>query len=88
MDPEVYLEPKKFNPARWDVSMAIFLTHVCTIIQKSEFLIHYTVKWIQGYTPKAGTFIPFGAGTRLCPGNDLAKMEISIFLHYFLLGYQ
>ncbi|XXG66589.1 hypothetical protein AAC387_Pa06g0132 [Persea americana] len=59
MDPEVYLEPKKFNPARWD-----------------------------GYTPKAGTFIPFGAGNRLCPGNDLAKMEISIFLHYFLLGYQ
>ena len=32
MDPEVYLEPKKFNPARWDVSMAIFLTHVCTIM--------------------------------------------------------
>lgn len=51
-------------------------------------LMHYMGKWIQGYTPKAGTFIPFGAGNRLCPGNDLAKMEISIFLHYFLLGYQ
>ncbi|XP_074263117.1 ent-kaurenoic acid oxidase 1-like [Silene latifolia] len=38
--------------------------------------------------PKAGTFLPFGAGTRLCPGNDLAKLEISIFLHYFLLGYK
>ncbi|XP_058085828.1 ent-kaurenoic acid oxidase 2-like [Magnolia sinica] len=59
MDPEVYPDPKEFNPDRWDV-----------------------------YTPKAGAFIPFGAGSRLCPGNDLAKMEISIFLHYFLLGYQ
>ncbi|XP_077237127.1 ent-kaurenoic acid oxidase 1-like [Tasmannia lanceolata] len=40
------------------------------------------------YMPKAGSFIPFGGGSRLCPGNDLAKMEISIFLHYFLLSYQ
>ncbi|GAB2260557.1 hypothetical protein Droror1_Dr00011412 [Drosera rotundifolia] len=40
------------------------------------------------YTPKVGTYYPFGAGSRLCPGNDLAKLEISIFLHYFLLDYR
>ncbi|KAI8023771.1 Cytochrome P450 88A1 [Camellia lanceoleosa] len=40
-----------------------------------------------GITPKARTFLPFGAGSRLCPGNDLAKLEIAIFLHYFLLDY-
>ncbi|KAK1401425.1 Ent-kaurenoic acid oxidase [Heracleum sosnowskyi] len=40
------------------------------------------------FTPKAGAFIPFGAGTRLCPGNDLAKLEISVFLHHFLLNYE
>ncbi|KAL5980566.1 Ent-kaurenoic acid oxidase 2 [Asimina triloba] len=44
-------------------------------------------RW-NGYIPRMGSFIPFGAGSRLCPGNDLAKMEISVFLHYFLLGYQ
>ncbi|XP_040995111.1 ent-kaurenoic acid oxidase 1-like [Juglans microcarpa x Juglans regia] len=44
-------------------------------------------RW-ENYTPKAGTFLPFGAGSRLCPGNDLAKLEISIFLHHFLLHYQ
>jgi hypothetical protein len=43
---------------------------------------------VQGFTPKAGTFLPFGAGSRLCPGNDLAKLEISIFLHYFLLNHR
>ncbi|KAL2341597.1 hypothetical protein Fmac_009537 [Flemingia macrophylla] len=37
---------------------------------------------------KAGEFLPFGAGTRLCHGNDLAKLEISVFLHYFLLNYE
>lgn len=40
------------------------------------------------YTPKANTFLPFGAGSRLCPGNDLAKLEICIFLHHFLLDYK
>ncbi|RVX02283.1 Ent-kaurenoic acid oxidase 1 [Vitis vinifera] len=44
-------------------------------------------RW-DNFTPKAGTFLPFGAGSRLCPGNDLAKLEISIFLHYFLLNYR
>nr|QNN89160.1 cytochrome P450 [Achyranthes bidentata] len=38
--------------------------------------------------PRAGTFLPFGSGSRLCPGNDLAKLEIAIFLHYFLLNYR
>lgn len=59
MDPEVYPDPKKFNPSRWE-----------------------------GPPPRAGTFLPFGLGARLCPGNDLAKLEISIFLHHFLLGYK
>ncbi|XP_022875786.1 ent-kaurenoic acid oxidase 2-like [Olea europaea var. sylvestris] len=58
-DWETFVEPKKFDPSRWD-----------------------------GFTPKAGSFLPFGGGSRLCPGNDLAKLEIAIFLHYFLLGYK
>lgn len=44
--------------------------------------------FVQGYIPKAGTFLPFGLGSHLCPGNDLAKLEISIFLHHFLLKYR
>ncbi|XP_017972617.1 PREDICTED: ent-kaurenoic acid oxidase 2 [Theobroma cacao] len=44
-------------------------------------------RW-ENHTPKAGSFLPFGAGSRICPGADLAKLEISIFLHYFLLNYK
>ncbi|KAL4367809.1 hypothetical protein GQ457_05G031410 [Hibiscus cannabinus] len=59
LDPEIYPNPKAFDPDRWN-----------------------------DYNAKAGTFLPFGAGSRLCPGNDLAKLEISIFLHHFLLNYK
>ncbi|KAF7803944.1 ent-kaurenoic acid oxidase 2 [Senna tora] len=59
LDPEIYPNPKEFNPFRWNNS-----------------------------THKAGEFLPFGAGSRLCPGNDLAKMEVTVFLHHFLLNYQ
>ncbi|KAJ4710289.1 Cytochrome P450 family ent-kaurenoic acid oxidase [Melia azedarach] len=59
LDPEIYSNPKEFNPSRWD-----------------------------NFTPKAGSFLPFGGGSRLCPGNDLAKLEIAIFLHHFLLNYR
>ncbi|KAB2070638.1 hypothetical protein ES319_A08G168600v1 [Gossypium barbadense] len=37
---------------------------------------------------KGGSFFPFGSGSKTCPGADLAKLEISIFLHYFLLNYK
>ncbi|CAI0418991.1 unnamed protein product, partial [Linum tenue] len=59
LDPEVYPNPRAFDPSRWD-----------------------------NMTPKAGTFLPFGAGSHMCPGNDLAKIEIAAFLHYFLVGYE
>ncbi|KAI4327252.1 hypothetical protein L6164_019736 [Bauhinia variegata] len=40
------------------------------------------------YKVKTGSFLPFGIGCRLCPGSDLAKLEITIFLHYFLRNYK
>ncbi|KAB2070641.1 hypothetical protein ES319_A08G168800v1 [Gossypium barbadense] len=45
-------------------------------------------KALKNHQPRAGSFLPFGAGSRICPGADLAKLEISIFLHYFLLNYE
>ncbi|XP_040998199.1 beta-amyrin 11-oxidase-like [Juglans microcarpa x Juglans regia] len=60
MDPELYENPKQFDPSRWD----------------------------NNYKPKAGTFLPFGAGGRVCPGSDLARIEISVFLHCYLLNYR
>ncbi|KAK8623680.1 hypothetical protein V6N13_065043 [Hibiscus sabdariffa] len=44
-------------------------------------------RW-ENHRLKGRAFFPFGAGSRTCPGADLAKLEISIFLHYFLLHYE
>lgn len=59
MDPEIYTNPKEYDPSRWE-----------------------------NYKAKAGSFNPFGLGSRLCPGSDLAKLEITIYLHHFLLNYR
>ncbi|GLJ22337.1 hypothetical protein SUGI_0420520 [Cryptomeria japonica] len=44
-------------------------------------------RW-ENFVPKPGMFVPFGLGSRLCPGSDLAKMEICVFIHCMLLQYE
>ncbi|XP_062185038.1 cytochrome P450 724B1 [Phragmites australis] len=33
-------------------------------------------------------FTPFGGGSRLCPGSELAKVEAAFFLHHLVLNYR
>ncbi|XP_058075877.1 abietadienol/abietadienal oxidase [Magnolia sinica] len=33
-------------------------------------------------------FAPFGGGARFCPGAELARLQIAIFLHYFVTTYR
>ncbi|XP_060211153.1 beta-amyrin 11-oxidase-like [Lycium barbarum] len=40
------------------------------------------------FETKPNSFIPFGIGLRLCPGSNLVRLEVSVFLHYFLLNYR
>ncbi|KAF3777411.1 Cytochrome P450 90A1 [Nymphaea thermarum] len=37
---------------------------------------------------QAGIFTPFGGGPRLCPGHELARVEISVFLHHLLTTFR
>ncbi|KAG5598712.1 hypothetical protein H5410_030082, partial [Solanum commersonii] len=38
--------------------------------------------------PKPASFLPFGVGPKMCPGTNLARLEVSVILHYFLLHYR
>ncbi|KAK9144442.1 hypothetical protein Sjap_004345 [Stephania japonica] len=73
-------------PKGWKVNVWFRTVHMDPEVYPNPTEFHPS-RW-DGPPPKAGTFLPFGAGSRLCPGNDLAKLEISIFLHYFLLNYK
>ncbi|XP_047340145.1 abietadienol/abietadienal oxidase [Impatiens glandulifera] len=37
---------------------------------------------------KSPFFTPFGGGARFCPGAELARLQIAIFLHYFVTTYR
>ncbi|GAA0154018.1 oxygenase [Lithospermum erythrorhizon] len=41
-----------------------------------------------GSTVNIQTFTPFGGGQRLCPGLELSRLEISIFLHHFVTKFR
>ncbi|KAF9599143.1 hypothetical protein IFM89_035422 [Coptis chinensis] len=36
---------------------------------------------------QGNTYTPFGGGPRLCPGYELARVEISVFLHHLLTTF-
>ncbi|XP_027079290.2 3-epi-6-deoxocathasterone 23-monooxygenase CYP90C1-like [Coffea arabica] len=41
-----------------------------------------------GASVNSNTFTPFGGGQRLCPGLELSRLEIAIFLHHLVTTYR
>lgn len=41
-----------------------------------------------GAAVSSNAFTPFGGGQRLCPGVELSRLEISIFLHHLVTTYR
>ncbi|KAF5197410.1 Cytochrome p450 [Thalictrum thalictroides] len=45
-------------------------------------------RWQNGKTSTTtNNFMPFGGGSRLCAGSELAKLEMAIFIHHLVLNY-
>ncbi|XP_059630215.1 abscisic acid 8'-hydroxylase 3-like [Cornus florida] len=57
-DPEVFPDPQKFDPSRFDEPLRPF------------------------------SFLGFGSGPRMCPGINLAKLEICVFIHHLVCRYR
>ncbi|XP_061361828.1 abscisic acid 8'-hydroxylase 3-like [Gastrolobium bilobum] len=57
-DPQVFPDPEKFDPSRFDETLRPF------------------------------SFLGFGNGPRMCPGMNLAKIEICVFIHHLVNRYK
>ncbi|XP_027359498.1 abscisic acid 8'-hydroxylase 3-like [Abrus precatorius] len=57
-DAEVFPDPEKFDPSRFDEPLRPF------------------------------SFLGFGSGPRMCPGMNLAKLEICVFIHHLVNRYK
>ncbi|KAL9454714.1 hypothetical protein AB3S75_010174 [Citrus x aurantiifolia] len=45
-------------------------------------------RWTDKASVMSKRVMPFGGGPRLCPGAELAKVEISFFLHHLVLNHR
>jgi len=98
MDPENYPNPKEFDPSRWEVCIIINIElkilfysltiHLFNLMNKYVLCYLYFKNVMQNFKARVGQFLPFGYGSRYCPGSDLSKLEITIYLHHFLLNYR
>jgi cytochrome P450 len=41
-----------------------------------------------GGLAQSSSFMPYGGGTRLCAGSELAKLEMAVFLHHLVLNFR
>ncbi|CAN1235041.1 Abscisic acid 8'-hydroxylase 3 [Linum perenne] len=57
-DPEVFPDPEKFDPTRFDAPLRTY------------------------------SYLGFGNGPRMCPGINLAKLEICVFIHHLVTRYK
>ncbi|KAI5597403.1 hypothetical protein POPTR_002G069600v4 [Populus trichocarpa] len=57
-DPQVFPDPEKFDPSRFDAPVKSF------------------------------SFLGFGSGPRMCPGINLARLEICVFIHHLVIRYK
>lgn len=78
-------------PRDWCVLASFSSVHMDEEIYKNPY--HFDpFRWDQkeGWSSNNSNiaFTPFGGGQRLCPGLELSRLEISIFLHHLVTTYR
>lgn len=71
-------------PKGWKVLPIFCAVHLDPTIYKNPFRFD---PWRWQDSEKSIYFTPFGGGSRLCAGADLAKLEMAIFFHHLILQY-
>ncbi|KAJ9152821.1 hypothetical protein P3X46_026340 [Hevea brasiliensis] len=74
-----------FIPSGWKVLPVFTGAHFDPSLHENPFEFN-PWRWTDKATSKK--VVPFGGGPRLCPGAELAKVEIAFFLHHLVLCYR
>ncbi|KAF7026399.1 hypothetical protein CFC21_038509 [Triticum aestivum] len=77
-------------PSGWKILPVLAAVHLDSSLYKDPNSFN-PWRWKQGNTSAVahnGNFMPYGGGTRLCAGSDLAKLEVAIFLHHLVLNFR
>ncbi|GLT39191.1 hypothetical protein SLA2020_133970 [Shorea laevis] len=75
-------------PRGWCVLASFTSVHMDDQIYQNPY--HFDPwRWEKlGAAVNKNNFTPFGGGQRLCPGLELSRLEISIFLHHLVTRYR
>ncbi|KAL9274548.1 3-epi-6-deoxocathasterone 23-monooxygenase CYP90C1-like protein [Drosera capensis] len=72
----------------WGVMASLTSVHMDERIYENPYRFDPWRWERKGLSTTSNTFNPFGGGQRLCPGLDLSRLEISIFLHHLVTTYR
>ncbi|KAI4330281.1 hypothetical protein MLD38_028581 [Melastoma candidum] len=74
-------------PQGWCVLASLISVHMDDKVYENPYEFN-PWRWEEmGGTANSSSFTPFGGGQRLCPGLELSRLEISIFLHHFVTTF-
>ncbi|THU66380.1 hypothetical protein C4D60_Mb05t13540 [Musa balbisiana] len=74
-------------PCGWKVLPVLSAVHLDSSLHGNPQEFH-PWRW-EGYNQTSTKkFTPFGGGPRLCPGSELAKVEVAFFLHFMVLNFR
>ncbi|KAL8101001.1 hypothetical protein AgCh_033037 [Apium graveolens] len=73
-------------PKGWQIFWATSMTHMDSNIFKEPTKFEPSRFENQASVPPY-CYIPFGGGARVCPGNEFARIEILVAIHYLVTRY-
>ncbi|KAF7040692.1 hypothetical protein CFC21_050579 [Triticum aestivum] len=77
-------------PSGWKILPVLAAVHLDSSLYEDPNSFN-PWRWKQGNTSAMthnSNFMPYGGGTRLCAGSELAKLEVAIFLHHLVLNFR
>ncbi|XP_015880849.3 cytochrome P450 724B1-like [Ziziphus jujuba] len=73
-------------PSGWKVLPIFSAVHLDPSLHASALQFHPR-RW-ESQDQMCKRFTPFGGGSRCCPGSELAKLEVSFFLHHLVQNFR